>query len=487
MSSYSGYVSARGDGVVRYITMVRDALGDTVAPFLERNTPHLMVSMGDFISNPDRLTNAITDKCRADLKTYSDGYALRYQRQLFLDSGGYQIQEGKVPPSKINELTRIYSDILASTQPARLNGFTVDVAPGKVCPFENVTQAYRLNYKTHSDAAHLPLPVRRKMFAIHHFRTPQLHKLFRRLLFEEGFAGEFGSFATGGLASKGVPRQCRCIAYVLPLIDVIDHAKQRGKHTVKFHVLGQADHKDHLTNLLLTEAVRRYHGINIELTCDSATYFNGWARFRDVKTIGAGDDAMKSLSFKTADRASSDCQRRFATAVASVLTQPHTDADMIERIVSVLSRDDGAYRYEVFGLLLYMHSHRVATDWSRAVVAQLIGLHQAGEKDEFVSVATDLLARLNINGATWAVKQRAERMYNSLSLVIRLDCDEARRIIRDFPEVEALTRHARIQQNTGRAHHSQRFQMSPNIVEDKSSENHLPATTLRVGSHDRRH
>ena len=85
----------------------------------------------------------------------------------------------------------------------------------------------------------------------------------------------FKHFATGGLVSfsrtgRDVPPY---IMYVIPLIHIIQHAREMNLKKFRFHVLGGSEWKEILGHKFLERHVKELFDIDVEITFDSSTLF----------------------------------------------------------------------------------------------------------------------------------------------------------------------------------------------------------------------
>lgn len=261
--------------------------------FLLGNVPQLLTSVGEVMSQ-GAATNHLA--LWAFQRRFDSLMACEYLKDTttYLDSGGYQVQRGFLRLEKIADYCTQYHEFLERNDERFGRAFTLDLAPGpNACTFDSARQIYDFNIESYGTAAALPETIREKLLCVAHFRGPQLYRMWRRLLFGDGFASSFGRFAVGGLAVlRGNKALMPCVPYAVPLTDILLHAKARGLTNVHFHVLGASEPHQTLAHCFVERHVKEVHGIELDITNDSTGVF---ARFAKGRVIWLPDTAARSL------------------------------------------------------------------------------------------------------------------------------------------------------------------------------------------------
>lgn len=436
MNDKFGFVCVDACGVVERVEKIAACSEvfeeDAVKRFLRENLPSVLLSMGDCVGTNGRV-NAIKvpDNFRRKLATVEES-ALMASSDVLVDSGGFQLQTGSISKTEIARLRDAYNECLACNYESLSGAFSLDIAPGKVCPFNTWKEGFELNFHSYTTHAELPSHVREKMFAIHHFNSPGLHAMFRKVLFGEGLADKFTRFATGGMASDRKPFSGDHVPYVLPLIDIVQYAKARGLETIRFHVLGQADFKHDLANVLFAKLVKEEHGIELNVTWDALGFIKHNLNLRTIEVIHEDPFSIDEIWF----------HRKFlyAPGIAGRRARELLGYHAARAFFGAEHADDGAadlaelirncsWITEHLAFLMFLRAHTLATAHCEKEADVLYEHFKAGDETGFSAAATKMLSSLNRNGETRNVKKRAHQILRSLKLLRQLDVFEVKAII----------------------------------------------------------
>lgn len=197
------------------------------------------------------------------------------QTNFIIDSGGFQISIGRLTRKESELLFDLYYQWLQDSYKDYDRAFILDVPPGPNCKiFRNFHDVYDFNLRSYSVAAQLPEEIRNKIIYIHHFRTPMLWQTYTKILRGENMFSKFQRFGTGGIVANSTSdTSIPCIIYILPLIPLLNEAKQTNLHTLKFHVLGGANLRDIFFYKLFKKHVLKQHNISLEISYDSSGIF----------------------------------------------------------------------------------------------------------------------------------------------------------------------------------------------------------------------
>ena len=360
--------------------------------------------------------------------------------EVAVDSGGYDlVQEGGFPLSLFPDLIDFYYRFLEEHPTLYDRAFPLDLAPGyKRNPFPSLEEMDELNYVSYTRAESLPPEVRDKMVYIHHFRSTGIRDTWLKFLFEDGLADKFVSFATGGLATSPEMTQVGCLAYALPLVDIIKYVKTRRSLTgFLFHILGDADWKDFLPHMLLEEHIRATHGLDVTITCDSSSIFQAIGKGRYTFVYDEGQVLRISLR---SDEINGN-HLGLGTHAQLLVKHVNSFAGRYGLRPFDIRRDpilefDGqlttlAFVYAVFGQLALF---KQVEDYCRVIAARTYPIYQSGNIPEFERQVAGGLRKLH-DGMTYeGIPAYATRITKSLQLIERLDLDEVASLVARLPE-----------------------------------------------------
>jgi len=350
--------------------------------------------------------------------------------ELMLDSAGYSFQVGQIPKEKTEEWVNLYHNFVIENAQYLSNAFVFDPVPGaNKSIIESYDEMERLNVMSYTKASNLPNDVRKKMMYIHHFRTPQINKLFKKLLFEYEFGDNFDSFSTGGLVSfsKGCQGRPPCNMYVIPLTAILLHAKKRGLKKFRFHILGDSDFKSVLFHKFVERHVKEIHDIEIEITFDSTaimkTFMLGrylYVPMYETKSINKMYIRKSDLHMKWKDKGTvEDYFYYLANEIAEEYNfkkigptnEPIYEGGRLTRIL---------YAY---GLCVMIKLYRLCENWCSDAADRLYPLYQTGQILKFDREIEKTMQNINNGKLSRKLYSRSSAVYNSLDMLTQLDMD----------------------------------------------------------------
>ena len=350
--------------------------------------------------------------------------------ELIMDSAGYSFQVGQIPKEKTEEWVDLYHEFITENIEYLTNALLFDPVPGAT---ENIIDSYeemeKLNVMSYSKANQLPENVKNKIMYIHHFRTPQINKLFKKLMFEYGFANDFNSFSTGGLASfsKGCQGRPPCNMYVIPLIDTITLAKKRGLKKFRFHVLGDSDFKSILFHKFVEKHVKKVHDIEIEITFDSTAIMRTFMLGRYMYVPMYEDNSIWKMFIRTHDlhmkwKNKGTVESYFYELVNNIAVEynfkhispknePMYENGRLTRII---------YAY---GLCAMIKLYNLCENWCEIIATRLYPLYESGQTFEFDKKIEIYMKKLNNGKLSRKLYSRTSAVYKSLDMLTSLDVD----------------------------------------------------------------
>lgn len=373
--------------------------------------------------------------------------------ELMLDSAGYSFQVGQIPKNKTEEWVNLYHDFVSENIQYLSNAFVFDPVPGaNRSIIDSYEEMESLNVMSYTKSSNLPDNIRSKMMYIHHFRTPKINKLFKKLLFDYEFGNNFNSFATGGLVSfsKGCQGRPPCNMYVIPLTSIILHAKKRGLKKFRFHVLGDSDFKSVLFHKFVERHVREVHDIEIEITFDSTAIMKTFMLGRYLyvpmpdRSINKMYIRKKDLHMQWKDRGTVENYFYFlANNIAEEYNfkkigpenEPIYDGGRLTRIL---------YAY---GLCVMIQLYRLCENWCNDTVNELYPLYQDGQTLKFDREIEKNMQKINDGKLSRKLYSRSSAVYKSLDMLTTLDLDYCDYLIDRYlsqDEAESLSGSAKI-------------------------------------------
>lgn len=403
-----------------------------------------------FLENCDKFLSSIGVAFPSTNKAFSDQVITRYEKMLdkflqlgylkdceiIIDSAGFQIQTGQLKKEDTGLFIELYHKFLAENYNKFKYAFTLDIAPGASdSVYDSWAELEDYNARSYRKATELPKEVRDKMLYIHHFRTPQINRINKKLLFEEKLGDYFQNFATGGLVSFSKSSQIfPCILYIIPLIQILTRAKARGLKSFRFHALGASEFKDIVFHKLVELHIKKTLDIDIEITYDSSTLFKVLMMGRYVYVLDDNklwkmtlrEDLLhnqwrkkgtdESVWYNLLENISKDYGFKILDSVNDPIYQDHS----MTRIT---------YSYGIFQVL---QTFNLVDKLSSELVKDIYGLYEAGQIVTFDDKIEKLMLDFNCGKTSKRIQTRTVSIYNSLKALEELDLDYCDFLVNNF-------------------------------------------------------
>lgn len=219
----------------------------------------------------------------------------------YADSGGFQASIGKISKTETQSLVELYHEFLLNHSDVFDRAFLLDLPPGPDCiMFDNWKDVYDWNYKTYNMAAQLPEYVRKKMVYVHHFRTPKQWEIFNKIKNENELFDKFNYHATGGLVSNLQSDMIiPCIAYVLPLVPLLNDCIKYKRKVLNFHVLGGANFRDIMFYEMFRKHIDETFKIELNITYDSSGIFKSLMQGRTLHIVDENSNSIKKTDIRS--------------------------------------------------------------------------------------------------------------------------------------------------------------------------------------------
>lgn len=402
--------------------------------FFSNTTNKFLHSFGQNFKGAKDFNKFCTKKY--DLLNRCRSYGFFQGSEFILDSGGFQASIGVFGADLTNELIELYHKFLNEYSDSIDRAFVLDLVPGPGCKlFEHFSEVYNKNLETYTRASNLPQSVKEKMTYIHHFRTPELWRIFKKLLKDEDLFSQFNYHATGGIvANQASDVQVPYIIYILPLIPLINEALKHNRSTLYFHILGGAGYRDVLFYEFFRKLVYEEHGLDLQISYDSSGIFKGLMIGRNVYVFDNG--VVRKINLRERFL---ETRHKNAETINGLMER--TLNDMANRhgfkelkFNSIYSEDSGTFHREVqvYLMLHMLDMYSNITNYAKSKVDELYPLYKSRELDDFALSVRDLVA--NFNGEKRTKKQmvKANSLINSLDLLKELDEDKCERLVTKF-------------------------------------------------------
>ncbi|MCK5015545.1 MAG: hypothetical protein KAS32_00575 [Candidatus Peribacteraceae bacterium] len=350
--------------------------------------------------------------------------------ELILDSAGFQFQTGQIPKVQVPMFLDMYHDFLQERVDDYTNAFVLDPVPGPVdAIIESYTEMENLNIMSYNKSMSMPQAVKDKIMYIHHFRTPMINKLYKKMTHEYGFADHFQNFATGGMVafSRGAQGSPPIVLYTIPLIAILKHAIKVGLKKFRFHVLGATEMKDVIAHKLFEHHIKKVHDIDVEITYDSSTIFRtlmmGRYLFvpvedqREFWKMNVRSDSMHliwkdngTVEQHLYNMTNTLCHEN-GLAPVNIIDNPFYKDGRITQLMYV------------HGMLLILKAYDLCGKWSDDFIRDAYPLYENGQISEFNTKLEDILYRFNNGKKSRNVRIRTNAMSKSLDIITNLDED----------------------------------------------------------------
>lgn len=360
---------------------------------------------------------------------------------LIVDSGGFQISIGKLTRRESDLLFKMYYDWLQQYSDVYDKAFILDIPPGPGCEiFHSFDDVYNLNLKSYRFAKEdLPEEVRKKIIYIHHFRTPKLWEIYTKILREYEMFDSFEYHGTGGIvANMASDMSIPCIIYVLPLIPLLNECKKYGKDHLNFHILGGANFRDVLYYELFTQAVKKKHNIDLNITYDSSGLYKQvmHARFIHVKDslghICKMNVKSNNLDYKfyksVPERTVTECYQEILDNLAKKWGFKPISLD------GVYDPDRDTFHEDVkaYSMLYVLNLYSEIQQEMREFSEKVYSIYDSGDHETFHKECLEATKILNQGKLTKKQKIKAYSISRSLDMLANLDEEFCQHIVTKF-------------------------------------------------------
>lgn len=363
---------------------------------------------------------------------------------FYIDSGGFQISVGVLNRKETNTLFDLYYKFLVEQYEVYDRAFILDVPPGPNCSiFHDFHDVYDFNLRSYNTARNLPQHVKDKIVYIHHFRTPELWRIFSDILHKDNMFNDFKHHGTGGIvANAASDAQIPCLIYVLPLIPLINQAKKYNRTTLNFHVLGGANFRDVLIYELFRKHILDCHSIELNITYDSSGLFKGLMIGRRLFIYDNG--IVKKLDLRTNNlhlRYKHDMKITDIVERSVDNTCIKHNLKLVPKPFEIYSKESGTFHEDVkvYLMLQSLDLYSIIQEEMRNLIEGSYYLYKTGNIKQFNEVLSQATQNLNDGKITKKQATKTYSMSRSLDILTNLDEDYCKFIVDKFLSKDEFT------------------------------------------------
>lgn len=416
---------------------------DQISQFLSSTCSGFLHSYGQNFSNKKKFGKY--SEVEANMFKHCRNLGIFDNCNFVIDSGGYQISIGRLTRRESNLLLdNMYYDFLVDHCDVYDRSFILDIPPGPGCEiFHNFKDVYDLNMQSYQKAKNLSDHVRKKMIYIHHFRTPQLWKIYTKILREGNMFSAFEYHGTGGIvANMASDMSIPCIIYVLPLIPLLNEAKKYKRNYLNFHILGGATYRDVLFYELFKIAVKKNHDIDLNITYDSSgpykqlmqsRYLNIKDNMNYIRKMNIREDHL-GMRFSS-DQTIMETYQETLNNLADVGNFKRIDLNGVYGMYKNRSGEwVSTFHYEVklYSILYTLHIYTLVQEEMRKFANRVYPIYEAGDLKTFYKECFDITRHINQGKLTKKQKIKAYSIPRSLDMLRDLDEDYCKYLVNKF-------------------------------------------------------
>lgn len=354
---------------------------------------------------------------------------------IIVDSGGFQISIGRLDRRESNLLMNMYYEWVSENHDLIQRYFILDVPPGPGCKvFKDFKDVYNLNLLSYRQAQDLPDNIRSKCIYIHHFRTPQLWKIYTKIMKENNMFPSFEYHGTGGVvANMDGDTSIPCIIYILPLIPLLNECKRVGRNYLNFHILGGANYRDVFFYSLFTRIVKDKHNIDLRITYDSSGVYKQTMHARFMYII-ANDGVIRKLHLKE-----HEINKRFLFSQSIYNTFQNCMDELAEiggfkkiTLDDIYDKKTRMFHEDikVYTLLYALYMYEKIEEFIGGFADQAMPLYYSGDLIEFDKLCLKMTRRINQGKLTKKQIIKTNFISKSLDALTNLDEDYCHHLVK---------------------------------------------------------
>jgi len=412
------------DSLLKYNSSM--ATPDQINKFLIDTVDKYLSTVGVAIYRDKDITSHIVKRYskvyrRIKSKAYLKGI------ETTIDSGGYQIQNGFVNKKSVyNFIDIFYKELIPELKDEFDYIFSLDIAPGiDLSIYDDEAELEKMLRLSYNHILNIDKDYINKCIYIHHFRTPELNRVYSRVLNDIGYQSNIQNFGTGGVTESNKTFTSPIVQYCLPLIPIISYLKSKNIKSSRFHVLGVGGYKDIIIHKLMERHVKEIHDIDLKITYDSASLFKSLAVSRFTYYVDHTKRSYHKMFFKSNDLdlvfkptsktvkelLISECNDIIVPYGMSPLTNSFfTGNKILENVI---------YTYGFFHML---NMYKLIDTWCDEFLDEAYPLIK-NDAHIFVQELDQFITNLNGHKRTRSTFNRSTSIFNSLEMVKELDME----------------------------------------------------------------
>jgi len=358
--------------------------------------------------------------------------------KVYLDSGGFQLSVGYLDQKYIYPFIDMYTSFLKNNSNIFDLAFSLDIPPNEIT-FSSYQDIYNWNKYSYTKLLDLPENIREKIIYVYHFRTPEVNKIWRKMLFDEGLAEQLNCsrWSVGGIvASLKGEDDIPYISYGLPLANILNYTLHSSVHkdAIHFHVLGGSAYRDVIFYELCKLHIKKLYNITVNFSFDSSGLFKQFmmGRFLDVLT-----DDLRVLKLPVNSNILDSYNRSFGLNIKNIdkcrmILEEISTTYNLPNITNynIYDKDTGSFNMlvELYLCFYLLHFYYILQNECSIKAIELYDIYLK-DKTKFENVIFTYLQNLNRGVISSRLKMKSLAFSRTLDLFENLDYNKTNAII----------------------------------------------------------
>lgn len=313
---------------------------DKIRSFFNNHFDNVMLSFGTTALNSLKRINGA---CTSATNMHSS-YRNVFDKNIFCDSGGFQIMVDLVPKEMVPVLINKYCRFIESIEDPNTYYFIEDVIPSAT-KLPDLADAKAFTISGLEQMSALPKHKRENIFFVYHFQQPQVFNAWQEILTTHHPNQLLGGhrWAVGGIASSGVTaNDDSFITYMYPMLDIIQQELDylRDGNRIFIHILGVTGLQDILFYNLFESLFKR-NGMNVSFTFDSSSAIHSITKGRFVYSVDRDNHYVSKIELRPK-------WNNKTPGTSYIGGQPKTNRQHIEEMLDFFVEDAKFQRIEAY-------------------------------------------------------------------------------------------------------------------------------------------
>ncbi len=407
-----------------------------ISNFLNNTCNKFLHSFGQNFKDRRRLEKYNKKESEVFIKCRDFGF---FDNSEFIcDSGGFQVSVGLLNRQKTEALFQLYYEFLNDYIDVYDKAFILDIPPGPGCEiFKDFSDVYKWNNDSYIKAAMLPQNVKDKIIYVHHFRTPELWRIYTKIMNDNDMFGHFQHHATGGIvANMASDSIIPCIIYIIPLIPLLNQAIKHNRNYLNFHILGGANYRDIMFYELFKIHVKKIHNIELNITYDSSQLFKGLMVGRTI--FAFEDNIIRKMNIRTEylDKRLTNDGKTTIQVYQKMISEMSSKYNFKQINIndSIYCDKSGTFFEDVrsYSLMYMLYMYSEVQTYLHQQAHEIYPLFESNNLVEFNSKCQQVTQNINNGKITKKQKSKASSIIKSLEMLTELDEDYCKHIVDKF-------------------------------------------------------